>query len=148
MTNAKEIKEIRDRTGVSVGEIRAALEEAKGDGAAALEVLKRRGAAIAEKKANREVRAGRVEAYVHGETIGAMVTVLCETDFVARSDDFRSLAHELAMQVAAMDPQSDEELLTGSFIKDSNQTVQQRIEATIAKVGENIRVGRFVRFSL
>lgn len=148
MTNAKEIKEIRDRTGVSVGEIRAALDEANGDTVAALEILKRRGAAIAEEKASREVRAGRVEAYVHGSTIGAMVTLLCETDFVARSDDFRSLAHELAMHVAAMDPQSDEEFLASPFIKDPNQTVRQRIEATIAKVGENIRVGRFVRFSL
>lgn len=148
MTNAEQIKELREKTGVSVGEIRAALEEANGDPAAALEILKRRGAAIAGEKASREVRAGRVEAYVHGATIGAMVALLCETDFVARSDDFRSLAHELAMHVAAMDPQTDEELLASPFIKDPNQTIQQRIEATIAKVGENIRVGRFVRFSL
>lgn len=148
MTNAEQIKELRDRTGVSVGEIRAALDEAKGDTAAALEVLKRRGAAIAGQKANREVRAGRVEAYVHGGALGAMIALWCETDFVARSDDFRELAHDLAMHVAAMDPQSDAELLASPFIKDPSQTVQQRIEATIAKVGENIRVGRFVRLSL
>ncbi len=148
MTSAEQIKELREETGVSVGEIRAALEEAKGDVAAALEVLKRRGAAIAEKKASREVHEGRVETYVHGGTIGAMVALLCETDFVARSSDFQELAHDLAMQIAAMDPQSDEELLASPFIKDPNQTIQQRIEATVAKVGENIRVGRFVRFSL
>lgn len=148
MTSAEQIKELREETGVSVGEIRAALEEAKGDPAAALEILKRRGAAVAGEKASREVREGRVETYVHGGTIGAMVAVLCETDFVARSSDFKELAHDLAMHIAAMDPQSDEELLASPFIKDPNQTIQQRIETTIAKVGENIRVGRFVRFSL
>lgn len=148
MTNAREVKELRDRTGVSVGEIRAALDEANGDSAAALEILKRRGAAIASAKASREVREGRVETYVHGGTIGAMVVLLCETDFVARSPDFKALAHDLAMHIAAMDPQSDEELLASPFIKDPNQTIQQRIEATIVTVGENIRVGRFVRFAL
>lgn len=148
MTNADQIKELREETGVSVGEIRAALEEAKGDVAVALEVLKRRGAAIAKKKASREVREGRVETYVHGGTIGAMVALLCETDFVARSPDFKELAHDLAMHIAAMDPQSDEELLASAFIKDPNQTIQQRIETMVAKVGENIRVGRFARFSL
>ncbi|MBI2624389.1 elongation factor Ts [Candidatus Parcubacteria bacterium] len=148
MTNADLIKELRERTGVSVGEIRAALEEANGDSAAALEILKRRGAAVAERKASREVHEGLVETYVHGGKIGAMVALLCETDFVARSDDFITLAHDLAMHIAATDPQSAEDLLAAAFIKDPNQTVRQRIEATVARVGENIRVGRFARFSI
>lgn len=149
MSNAEQIRTLREQTGVSVGEIRVALEEARGDAMAALEILRRRGAAIAEKKSEREVHSGIVETYAHaGGRIGAMAEVLCETDFVARNADFQALAHEIVMQIAAADPKSEAELLAGQFIKDPSQTVEERIQAAIAKLGENIRLGRFARFSL
>ncbi|MBI2625820.1 elongation factor Ts [Candidatus Parcubacteria bacterium] len=149
MSNAEQIRTLREQTGVSVGEIRAALDEARGDVAAALEILRRRGAAIAEQKAGRAVHAGIVETYVHlGGRIGAMAEVLCETDFVALNADFQALAHEIVMQIAAADPKSEAELLEGQFIKDPSQTVADRIQAATLKLGENIRLGRFARFSL
>jgi len=144
---------------------RNALLKAEGDRGKALEILKEEGLIRAQKKTDRIVKQGLVEAYVHpGGRIGAMVEVNCETDFVARTDDFKELAHHLAMQVAAMSPQliSEEEVAPGSndldpaaaclllqpYIKDTSMTVQDIITETIAKVGENIKVSRFVRFEL
>ena len=130
----------------------------------ALELLKQQSLFQAQKKATRATTQGIIEAYIHaGGRIGAMVEVNCETDFVARTSEFRELAHDLAMQVAAMQPQviSREEvpetsevepqaacLLLQPYIKDTDQTVQDIINETIAKVGENIRVNRFARFEL
>jgi elongation factor Ts len=143
---------------------RNALLEAQGDTEKALEILKQRSLFQAQRKAKRSTTQGIIEAYVHtGGRIGAMVEVNCETDFVARTDEFKELAHHLAMQVAAMPPQfiSGEEvpegadiepqvacLLLQSYIKDTNKTVQDIIIETIAKVGENIKVSRFARFEL
>ncbi len=130
----------------------------------ALGILKQRSLFVAQKKVNRAATQGLVEAYIHaGGRIGAMVEVNCETDFVARTDEFRELAHDLAMQVAAMQPQfiSREEapktsevepetacLLLQPYIKDLSKTVQDIINETVAKVGENIKVSRFARFEL
>ena len=143
---------------------RKALLEAEGDIRKALEILKEEGLLKAQKKAGRVVTEGLVEAYIHcGGHIGAMVEVNCETDFVARTEEFKELAHNLAMQVAAMPPQfiskdevpkeSDIEpeaacLLLQPYIKDTAKTVQDVIIETIAKVGENIKVNRFTRFEL
>ena len=147
-------------------ECRNALLEADGDMEKAIETLKERGLIKAAKKAERATEQGLVEAYIHiGGRIGAMVELKCETDFVARTDEFKGLAHNLAMQVAAMCPQfiSEEEipheqaaeieveaacLLKQPYIRDPNVTVQDVIVETIAKVGENIRVSRFARFEL
>ena len=145
-------------------ECRNALLETKGDEGKALQLLKERGLLKAEKKAERETTQGLIEAYIHaGGRIGAMVEVNCETDFVARTDEFKELAHNIAMQVAAMQPQfiSEEEirgegdiepqvtcLLLQPYIKDPTKAVQDLIVETIAKVGENIKVRRFVRFEL
>lgn len=158
------VKELREKTGASIIECKKALLEAKADLEKAIQILKQRGLALAEKKAKRIVAEGAIEAYVHpGARIGAMVEVNCETDFVARTDEFRKLAHDLALQIAAMTPLfiSPEEIPPGAdinseaaclllqpFIKDNNKTVQDIINETIAKVGENIKVRRFVRFEL
>ena len=161
---AVKVKELRDQSGAGVMDCRKALLEAEGDIRKALEILKEEGLLKAQKKAGRVVTEGLVEAYIHcGGHIGAMVEVNCETDFVARTEEFKELAHNLAMQVAAMPPQfiskdevpkeSDIEpeaacLLLQPYIKDTAKTVQDVIIETIAKVGENIKVNRFTRFEL
>ena len=158
------IKDLRNQCGAGVMECRNALLEAKGDMGKALQLLKERGLLKAEKKASRVTAQGLVEAYVHtGGRIGAMVEVNCETDFVARTDEFKTLAHDLAMQVAALSPQyvSEEGLPEGAdvapqavcllqqpFIKDPAKTVRDMIVEVIARVGENIRVSRFIRYEL
>ncbi len=158
------LKELRDQSGAGIMACRKALLEAQGDIKKASGLLREEGLLLAQKKANRAANQGIIEAYIHtGGRIGAMVEVNCETDFVARTDEFRQLAHHLAMQVAAMNPQvisreeasetSRAELQTACFllqpyIKDPSKTVQDIINETIAKVGENISVNRFARFEL
>jgi elongation factor Ts len=160
------IKELREQSGAGIMECRNALVNTKGDLTKALENLKERGCIKAVEKAERVTQQGLVEAYIHiGGRIGAMVEVNCETDFVARTDEFKELAHNLAMQVAAMSPQyiSEEEippekkdeleedtacLLQQSYIKDPTLNVQDIIVQTIAKTGENIKISRFTRFEL
>ena len=143
---------------------RNALLEAEGDTEKALQILKDKGILKAQQKAERTVNQGLIESYIHtGGRIGALVEVNCETDFVARTDEFKELAHDLAMQVAAVPPQfitqdeasgeSDIDLQTAClllqpYIKDPTKTVQDLILETIAKVGENIKVSRFARFEL
>lgn len=158
------VKELRDQSGAGIMECRNALLAAGGDMEKAIQILKQRSLFHAQKKANRATTQGIIETYVHtGGRIGAMVEVNCETDFVARTDEFKELAHHLAMQVAAQDPKfiSKEEVPEGAdiepqtaclllqpYIKNPNKTVQDIIVETIAKVGENIKVARFARFEL
>ena len=158
------IKELRELTGVGMLDCKNALEEADGDLEKAKQILRRRGIAVAEKRAGRETAQGLVQAYIHPDgRLGALVELNCETDFVARTDEFKALAHDLAMQVAATEPRyvSPEELPSDSdgdpgdlcllaqpFIKDPNRSVQDLINDSIAKTGENIRVRRFQRFQL
>lgn len=142
------IKELRDKTGVSIGECRAALEKANGNIERAVELLKVRGVEIAEKKAARAVGAGIIETYIHAGRVGVMIELACETDFVARTDDFKNLAHELAMQVASMDPKDVEELEGQEYIRDPSLKVKDLVTNAIAKIGENIKVVRFIRFEL
>lgn len=143
------IKELRDKTGVSVGECRVALEKSDGDLKKALEVLKERGVEIAQKKAERVVGAGLVETYVHqGGRVAAMMELACETDFVARTADFKNLAHELSMQVASMDPKNVEDLEKQEYIRDPSLKVKDLVTNAIAKIGENIKIVRFIRFEL
>jgi elongation factor Ts len=160
------IKELRKQCGAGIMECRNALINCQGDIEKALEELKERGYLKAAKKAERVTTQGLIEAYIHiGGRIGAMIELNCETDFVARTDEFKELAHNLAMQVAAMCPQFilQEEippeqkpdievetacLLQQAYIKDPTMTVQDVIVQTIAKVGENIKISRFVRFEI
>jgi len=161
---SESVKEIRSRTNAGILDCNNALLEAGGDVEKAIEALKRHGLAIAEKKKDRTATEGIIEAYIHHtKRIGAMVELNCETDFVAHTDEFRELARNLAMQVAATSPQfialeempSETEpdpqtvcLLSQPFIKEPDKTVQEIITGTIAKVGENIKVQRFARFEL
>jgi len=158
------IREVRERTSAGILECKDALLEASGNIEKAIEDLRCRGSAIAEKKAGRITSKGIIEAYIHHTAqIGALVEVNCETDFVAHTDEFKQLAHNLAMQVAATSPQfitvaeipADEELdskavclLLQPSIKEPDRTVEEIVAETIAKVGENIKVRRFVRFEL
>lgn len=144
-----QIKKLRAKTGAGIADCRRALEEAGGDFKKAQELVKSWGIDKAATKANRVVGAGLVETYIHaGGKVGSMVEIACETDFVARTDEFKTLAHEIAMQVAAMDPATVEELLKQEYIRDASKTVEQLVKETIAKVGENIVIRRFMRFEL
>jgi elongation factor Ts len=158
------IKELRSQCGAGIMECRNTLVEVEGDTEKALQILKERGLLKAEKKSERITAEGLIEAYVHtGGRIGAMVEVNCETDFVARTDEFKELAHNLAMQVAAQAPLciNEEEIPAGedvepqvaclllqSYIRDPGITVRDVVVETIAKVGENIKINRFARFEL
>ena len=157
------IKQLRDETGAPVMDCKKALEEANGDLSLAKEKLRDRGAAIAEKKADRVAAQGVIDAYIHGGgRIGVLVEVNCETDFVARNEDFKRLVHDLAMQVAATDPRwignEDEAptdypdgelpLLKQPFIRDEKRTIQDLLHEAIGKLNENIVVRRFQRYEL
>lgn len=148
MLNINDIKKIRDITGISIDAIRQALLKADGKIEDALNLLKKSGEVVAAKKSERETGEGVIFSYVHSTgRIGVLLKLLCETDFVARNDEFKSLGHELAMHIAAMDPQNSEELLTQSYVRDQDITIEDLIKNHIAKLGENIRVGEFHRLS-
>jgi len=168
MVTTDMIKDLRERTGAGIMDCKRALQQADGDLEGAAAILYEQGYQKAEKKAEREARDGLVEVYIHtGGRIGALVELNCESDFVARTEDFKCLAHDIAMQVAATDPQyvcvddmpqedeADGELdpvevclLSQPFIKDPQRTIQDIITETVAKVRENIKVRRFARFEL
>ncbi|OGD87309.1 translation elongation factor Ts [Candidatus Curtissbacteria bacterium RIFCSPHIGHO2_01_FULL_41_11] len=144
-----QIKQLREKTSAGVADCRKALEEAGGDFEKAEELLKSWGIDKAASKADREAGQGLVETYIHsGGKVGAMVEVNCETDFVARTDEFKTLAHEVAMQVSAMDPKDVEELLEQEYIRDSSKKIGDLVKEAIAKLGENIVIKRFMRFEL
>jgi len=172
---ADQVKELREKSGAGIMECKRALEEVGGDMAKAVDLLRQQGLAKADKKLGRTASQGLVEPYIHGGgRIGSIVEVNCETDFVARTPEFRELAHDLAMQVAASSPQyvsaddvpedvwstlereygSREQasaamvLLDQPFIKDPKLTIRDLIRDRIAKLGENIVVRRFARFEV
>lgn len=145
----EDIKKLRGKTGAGIADSRKALEHAKGDLKKAEELLKSWGIDKAAQKSAREVKAGLVETYIHsGGRVGSMVEINCETDFVAKTDEFKNLVHEVTMQVAAMNPADVSELLKQDYIRDSSQKIDELVKKVIAKVGENIIVKRFVRFEL
>jgi len=158
------LKELREQSGAGVMACRNALIETNADLEKALKILKDQNLVVIEKKKERTASQGINEAYIHtGGRIGSLVEVNCETDFVARTDEFKELAHNLAMQIAAMPPRfvspdtvpegdevnlQEDCLLLQPYIRDLSLTVQDVINETIAKLGENIKVGRFARFEL
>jgi len=172
---ANQVKELRERSGAGIMECKRALQETSGDLDKAVTLLKQQGLAKAEKKAGRRAGQGLVEPYIHAQgRIGAMVEVNCETDFVARTPDFRELAHDLAMQVAATSPRYvdaaevpaeamaglEQEfgsreaalaavvLMEQPFIKDPKLSIRDLVKERIARVGENIEIRRFARFEV
>ncbi len=158
------IRTLREKTGAGIMECKNALEANQGDLEKAAEALRVQGFAQVAKRSNRVTNQGLVEAYVHtGGRVGAMVELGCETDFVARTAEFKELAHDIAMQVAAMVPvyvdESDIEdgddrpaaqvsLLRQPFIKDNSSSVGEVIQEIAAKLGEKVRVLRFTRLAL
>lgn len=147
--NIGDLKKIREMTGASVDAIRRALEEADGKIEKVLELLKKRGESVAAKKAGRETSEGLVSSYIHSNgKIGVLVKVLCETDFVARNELFKQLGHEIAMHIAAANPQSVEELITQAYIRDPDITINDLVQSYIAKLGENLKINEFCRFEI
>ncbi|MDP3974169.1 MAG: translation elongation factor Ts [Candidatus Daviesbacteria bacterium] len=142
------VKQLREQTGAGIADCKEALSESVGDMEKAKEYLKKKGFEKGAKKGDREVRTGMVDVYSHNGKVGVLVEVLCETDFVARLEDFKNLAHELALQIASMNPSSVEELLKQEYIRDNSQTVDQLVRSISGKLGENIQVGRFERIAL
>ena len=149
LIDVEKVKHLRESTGLSFNEIKKALDEAGGDQARAMEILKAHGVKMAEKKATREVGEGVVASYIHAtKKLGSMVEVLCETDFVARNADFQELAKEIAMHIAAMKPGNVSDLLDQPYVKDQDMTVKDFINSHVAKLGENIQIGRFEIFQI
>jgi elongation factor Ts len=158
------IKSLRERSGAGIMDCKRALESSEGNEDKAMQHLLEAGIASAGKKANRETAQGVVESYIHGGgRIGVIVEVACETDFVARTPDFQTLAKNIAMQIAAMNPivVAEEQipegvdglpnqlaLLLQPFIRDGSKTIGQLINETIGRTGENIVVKRFSRFEI
>ena len=188
------VKELREKTGAGIMDCKSALKESSGDLDGAITFLREKGLASAGKKAGRATSEGRIFSYIHGEgTVGVLLEVNCETDFVARNDDFSALLKDIAMHIAAMDPQYlDRESVPGdaiekerdilrnqalesgkpekivdkivdgkigkyyenfclveqAFVKNPDQTIADLVTDAVAKLGENIKIGRFTRFKL
>ena len=143
-----DIQKLREITGAGVMECKKALEDARGDFEKAKVIIKERGLTKVEKRSGRKAGAGLVHSYVHNERIGVLIDLRAETDFVVRSEPFRALARELAMQIAATGPATVAELLRQPYIRDEEQTVQDVVNSVIAKVGENIKINKFYRIEL
>ncbi len=147
--SAEMVKQLRERTGVSVSECKKALEEAGGDMEKAVTILQERSALSVQKKQDRKLGAGTVAAYVHTTAqVGAMVLLSCETDFVSKNDEFKALARDIAMHAAAMRPPTTDVLLKEAFIKDSSKTVADLVSSATQKFGERIEVSKFDIFSV
>lgn len=162
--SANDVKELRERTGAGMLECKQALEASKGNIEKATEALRKKGHQMAEKRAERETAEGLVQSYIHhNHRVGALVEVNCESDFVARTDDFKHLVTAVALQVVGanpkyvskdeMPPNTDEDpkavaLLEQPYIKDESMTIGDLLKDTIGKTGENIRIRRFARFEL
>lgn len=136
-----QIKELREETGAGIMDVRKALTESDGDTKKAKAWLEKKGMKRADDKAERETEAGHVFAYVHfNGKVGSLIKLACETDFVAKTEDFQHLGKEIAMQVASMKPESVEELLKQDYLRDSSKTIEGMIKLISGKTGENIRV--------
>lgn len=149
MSDIEKIKNLRDSTGLSFNEIAKALKDSGGDETKAKLLLQELGVKMAAKKSSREAKEGVIDAYVHStKKVASVVELYCETDFVARNMEFQKLAHELSMHVAAMKPGDLEILMSQPFVKDPSITIRELVNQLIAKLGENIQVGRFEIFEI
>jgi len=142
---AETVQKLREITSAGVMDCRKALIETNGDIDAAVKLIHEKGLAKVEKRADRETGAGLVQSYIHNERIGVLVRLSAETDFVVRSEPFKTLAHDLAMHIAAAAPKDVEELMAQPFVKDESRTVKDVVGEVIAKVGENVSVNEFSR---
>lgn len=146
---ANQIRKLRDATGAPVMRVKKVLEEFKGDENKAEKVLKKEGFEKAGKRAGRETSQGIIETYVHHSgKVASVVELLCETDFVARNELFKELAHDLALQLASTDAKNAEAFKKQDFIKDPSKKILDLVKDVIAKTGENIKIGRIYRIEL
>jgi len=149
MITAQQIKELRDKTGVSVSACKRALEEAGGDMEKALAVLQRESAKSAEKKADRALGSGVIEAYVHNnKKVGVILELKSESDFVSGNEEFRNLAKDVAMHIAALAPSDPNELMGQPYIKNPAVTVKELLNQAVQKFGEKIEISRFAKYNL
>jgi len=143
------VKDLREQTGAGVMTCKKALEESKGNLEKAKEILKEKGLAKAAEKKDRETKAGFVATYTHNSgKIGVIVEILCESDFVAKNEDFRNFTKEICLQITAMAPKDLKELLKQEYIRDPSKTINDLVKATIAKFGENIKIEKFERYEI
>jgi len=148
MASIDQIRQLREATGISVVECQKALKEAGGDFEAAKEILKKWGKEFAKTRTEREAKQGIIDSYIHsGKKVGVMIELRCETDFVAKSDDFKNLSHELCLQIAAISPE-EMPLFSQPWIKDQTKTIKDLIDGNVAKLGENIVLEKFIRYEL
>ena len=147
--SSAQIKALRDETGVAVMQCKAALEEAGGDMEKARVILRKKGSETASKKSDRTLGAGTIGAYVHNtKQVAALIELSCETDFVSKNEEFAALARDIAMQIAAMNPETTEDLLAQQFIKDENKTMHVLLDEATQKFGERIVVTAMSRLSV
>jgi len=145
----EQIKALREETGVSIMKCKEALAEANGDMAKAKELIRDLSAKAAEKKSDRDLAAGIVQSYIHSNnTIGVLITLGCETDYVARNEDFIKLAQDIAMHIAAMGTETLEELGEQPYVKNPDITINKLIQESVLKIGERIQVVEFARFAV
>jgi len=149
VVNIELLKKLRNETSVSLADCRKALEQSKNDYKKALDCIRKSGLEKAAKKAERETPQGIIESYIHQNgRVGALVEVTCETDFVALTDVFKQLVHEICMQIAAMNPKDVKTLLKQEYIRDGSKTIEDLVKEAIAKLGENIVIKRLQRFEI
>ena len=147
--SASDVRALREKTGAGIMAAKEALTEAGGDSDAAIDVLRKMGALKAAKKSDRDTREGRVISYLHSTgKLGVLLKLYSETDFVARNEQFEQLAHDIALHITGMSPENVEELLAQDFVKDPSKTVQDVLNEYIARLGENIQIGDFIRYEL
>ena len=149
MITADLVKNLREKTGASMMDCKRALEEAKGNEEKAIKILEEKDRLTAMKKSERKAEQGIIESYIHSnKKIGVLLELKCETDFVAKNNEFKELAHDIAMHIAGMDSKDTDSLLEELFVKNPEITIKNLIESKIGKLGENIKIGRFTRYEL
>ena len=147
--DAKLISRLREETGAPVVRVKKLLDEHNNDEKKVKELLLKEGFEKTEKRADRATSEGRIVIYSHHTgKIAAMVELLSETDFVAKNELFETLAKNIALQVVSMNPENNEELLAQEFIKEPSKTIEDLIKEVRVKTGENVTLGRFVRFEI
>jgi len=147
--NVKDIRKIREETGAGVLDAKEALQKAKGDFEKAKKHLIKKGVKKAEKKAGRDANDGLVYSYIHtGGKVGAMILVACETDFVAKTDDFKTLCHNLTMQVCASEFKDIKELLNSEYLREPDKKISDLVTEATAKLGEKIEIVKYIKYSI
>ena len=148
MASKDEVVKLREETGAGVMDCKRALEDAGGDFAKAKDLIREKGMAKAEKRGGRETGSACLDAYIHNNRVGVLVELKTETDFVAKSEPFKKLTHELALQLVAMPVESEEDFLAQLYIKDDSKTIKDLINELVAQVGENVKLGHFYRIEI